>query len=55
MEHWASGAPYGDVCPTTRYQRDWVHKTANFLDALPKSAQPRVAIISTTVLLWNVF
>ncbi|WP_405619519.1 IS256 family transposase [Streptomyces sp. NBC_01508] len=29
-----------EVFPETRYQRCWVHKTANVLDALPKSAQP---------------
>jgi putative transposase len=29
-----------DVWPNTREQRDWVHKVANVLDALPKSAQP---------------
>jgi len=29
-----------DVWPETRHQRDWCHKTANVLDALPKSAQP---------------
>jgi transposase-like protein len=29
-----------DVWPETRHQRDWFHKTANALDALPKSAQP---------------
>ena len=29
-----------DVWPETRHQRDWFHKTANVLDALPKSAQP---------------
>jgi putative transposase len=29
-----------DVWPDTRHQRDWWHKTANVLDALPKSAQP---------------
>jgi putative transposase len=28
-----------DVWPETREQRDWVHKVANVLDALPKSAQ----------------
>ena len=26
-----------DAFPQTRHQRDWVHKTANVLDALPKS------------------
>jgi putative transposase len=26
-----------DVFPETRHQRDWVHKTTNVLDALPKS------------------
>jgi putative transposase len=29
-----------DVWPETRHQRDWFHKAANVLDALPKSAQP---------------
>jgi len=28
------------VFPETRHQRDWVHKVANVLDCLPKSAQP---------------
>lgn len=30
-----------DAFPETRHQRDWVHKTANVLDALPKSAHRR--------------
>ena len=30
-----------DVFPATRHQRDWVHKTANLLDALPKSVHRR--------------
>ncbi len=29
-----------EVSPATREQRCWVHKTANVLDAIPKSAQP---------------
>lgn len=29
-----------EVFPQTREQRDWVHKVANVLDCLPKSAQP---------------
>lgn len=29
-----------DVWPETPEQRDWVHKVANVLDALPKSVQP---------------
>lgn len=29
-----------DVWPETKEQRDWVHKMANVLDALPKSVQP---------------
>ncbi|MET8788495.1 IS256 family transposase [Streptomyces sp. NPDC004589] len=29
-----------EVFPETREQRCWVHKTANVLDAVPKSAQP---------------
>lgn len=29
-----------EVFPETRHQRCWVHKTANVLDALPKSTQP---------------
>jgi putative transposase len=30
-----------DAFPKTRHQRDWVHKSANVLDALPKSAHRR--------------
>jgi putative transposase len=30
-----------DVFPQTRWQRDWVHKAANVLDALPKSVHRR--------------
>jgi putative transposase len=30
-----------DVFPQTRWQRDWVHKSSNVLDALPKSTHPR--------------
>ncbi|MCC3773069.1 IS256 family transposase [Streptomyces sp. UNOC14_S4] len=30
----------GEVFPETRHQRCWVHKTANVIDSLPKSAQP---------------
>jgi putative transposase len=29
-----------EVFPTTREQRCWVHKTANVIDSMPKSAQP---------------
>lgn len=29
-----------EVFPETRHQRCWVHKTANALGSLPKSAQP---------------
>ena len=29
-----------EVFPATGHQRDWVHKAANVLNALPKSAQP---------------
>jgi transposase-like protein len=28
-----------DVFPETAHQRDWVHKSANVLDALPASVQ----------------
>src|SRR5229473_3684974 len=31
----------GEVWPTTREQRCWVHKTANVLAKLPKSQQPK--------------
>jgi putative transposase len=39
-----------DVFPETRPQRDWVHKTANTLDCMPKSVQPaaRRAIFEIT-------
>jgi putative transposase len=30
-----------EVFPTTRHQRCWVHKTANVLNYLPRSVQPR--------------
>ncbi len=30
-----------DVFPQTRHQRDWVHKTSNVLDSLPKSVHKR--------------
>jgi transposase-like protein len=30
-----------EVFPETRPQRDWLHKTANVLDALPKSVHKR--------------
>ena len=30
-----------EIYPDTRHQRCWVHKTANVLNALPKSAQPK--------------
>src|SRR5215218_9404033 len=30
-----------DVFPETRHQRDWVHKTSNVLDSLPKSVHRR--------------
>ncbi len=30
-----------DVFPETRHQRDWVHKTKNVLDSMPKSVHPR--------------
>ena len=30
-----------DVFPETRHQRDWVHKTMNVLDAMPKSVHGR--------------
>ena len=30
-----------DVFPQTRHGRDWVHKTRNILDSMPKSVHPR--------------
>ena len=30
-----------EICPETRHQRCWVHKTANILNHLPKTAQPK--------------
>jgi transposase-like protein len=38
-----------DVWPETREQRDWVHKVANVLDALPKSAQPTARKMLTEI------
>jgi transposase-like protein len=40
-----------EVFPETREQRCWVHKTANVLDALPKSAQP--AAKAALAEIWN--
>jgi transposase-like protein len=42
----AGGAPGfwkapGELWPTTREQRCWVHKTANLLNKLPKIQQPK--------------
>ena len=34
-------AALGEEYPATQAQRCWVHKTANALDALPKSQQPK--------------
>jgi len=34
-----------EAFPDTREQRCWVHKTANVLDSLPKSAQPGAKVI----------
>ena len=36
------GSALGKVYPETRQQRCWVHKTANVLNKLPKSMQPKV-------------
>jgi transposase-like protein len=33
-------AALDEIFPTTRHQRCWVHKTANIMNALPKSVQP---------------
>ena len=40
---WADGIYSGlrEVYPQTRHQRCWVHKTANILNSLPKSSQPK--------------
>src|SRR6202162_5065640 len=37
----ASWKAPGEICPTTCEQRCWVHKTANVLNKLPKSQQPK--------------
>ena len=34
-------AAMDEVYPQTRHQRCWVHKTANILNSLPKSSQPK--------------
>ncbi len=33
-----------DVFPQTRHQRDWVHKTSNVLDSMPKSVHSRAKV-----------
>ncbi len=40
-------AALSEVFSTTKQQRCWVHKTANVLDKLPKSAQPRAKKMRT--------
>ena len=37
-------AAIGDVFPETRSQRDWVHKSRNVLDSMPKSVHPRAKV-----------
>ena len=38
MGFWAA---LEEICPDTRQQRCWMHKSANVLNGLPKSVQPR--------------
>ncbi len=38
MGFWAA---LGEICPDTRQQRCWMHKTCNVLNALPKSLQAK--------------
>ena len=38
---WGFGRALDEIYPDTHHQRCWVHKTANVLNALPKSAQPK--------------
>jgi putative transposase len=38
-----------DVFPATRHQRDWVHKTRNVLDSLPKSVHGRAKAASKEI------
>ena len=38
------GAALREVFPTTGEQRCWVHKTANVLNKLPKSVQPKAKV-----------
>ena len=35
-------AALDEVCPTTRHQRCWLHKSNNVLNCFPKSSQPKV-------------
>jgi len=37
----SAAAALEEVCPKTRQQRCWMHKTMNALKRLPKSAQPK--------------
>ena len=39
MGFWAA---LDEIYPETRHQRCWVHKTANILNAVPKSVQPKM-------------
>jgi transposase-like protein len=42
-------AALAEEFPETREQRCWVHKTANILDKLPKSVQPRAKVHITNI------
>ena len=42
MARSASGRRSPSLWPKTREQRCWVHKTANILNKLPKSQQPKL-------------
>ena len=37
-------AAIGDVFPESRSQREWVHKSRNVLDSMPKSVHPRAKV-----------
>jgi len=42
-----------DVCPTTREQRCWVHKTANVTGAMPTSLREKAKALSGDFFHWK--
>jgi len=46
-------AALSEVFPETKRQRCWVHKTANILDKMPKSIQPKAKSMNFVRCIWR--